>query len=234
MQVDSLLPGTGVRSALSQAITPQLKDVENDIGAYLKNRNKFLFNSNDSLKDLLDVYTGEPIRYHEPLTAAANAMLPFFKSNGGMEPWRQWLLSTGWDKLQTSRANKSTGQPMTAEQRQWINNWVAQNSGLKDSIEGLMTADDGWWDKKLKEYAKTRGLSKQSEFPIKDTVVHDMLDKLHNEAFNNAWAAWEQENSASSNIPGLYKEVKERLNVGDTMGAKQSSTQLEQILQMPK
>lgn len=234
MQVDSMLPGTGARSLLSQSITPQLKDVENDISAYLMNRNKFLFNGDDTLKDLLDVYTGEPIRYQEPLTAAANAFLPFFKTNGGMEPWREWLLSTGWDNLQSVRTNPVTGQQLSAEERSWVNNWIAKNSGLADSIDRLRTADDGWWDKKLKEYVKARGLKNQKEYPIKETVVHDMLNKLHNDAFKQAWAAWEQENASMSNIPGLYKEVKGRLNVGDTAGAAKASTQLEQLLQMPK
>ena len=233
-QVDSVIPGTGARSLLSQAITPQLKDVENDIGAYLMNRNKFLYSGNDELKDLVDVYTGEPIRYHEPLTAAVNAVLPFFKSNGGMEPWRQWLLSTGWDNLQTVRTNKVTGQPLTSEERFWINNWIAENGRLVEQIEGLRTADDGWWNKKLNEYAKARGLRNQKEFPIKETVVHDMLDQIHNNAFNEAWSAWEQSNATASNLPGYYREVKGRLNIGDTAGAAEKSTQLQQILDITK
>lgn len=234
MQADSILPFTGARSVLSQAITPQLKDVENDMLSYLANRNKFLFNGNEELKDLLDVYTGEPIRYNEPLVAAGNAMLPFFKSNGGLEPWRQWLLSTGWDNLQTIRTNKVTNQPLTAEERHWINNWIGKNGRLAEQIEGLRTADNGWWDKKLKEYAKARGLKNQKEFPIKETVVHDMLDQIHNEAFNQAWSAWEQENAASSNLPGYYREVKGRLNIGDTQGAADSSAKIQQILDISK
>jgi hypothetical protein len=234
MQIDSMIPGTGARSLLSQAITPQLKDVENDIGSYLKNRNKWLFGSNDQLKDLVDVYTGEPIRYHEPLTAAANAFLPFFKTNGGIEPWRQWLLDTGWDQLNTVRTNKSTGQPLTAEERSWINNWIGSNYGLAEKIDRLRTADDGWWDKQMKDYVKARGLKSQAEFPIKETVVHEYLTRLHNEAFNMAWAAWEQQNAQSANIPALTKEVQARLNVGDTAGAQRASNELEQILQMPK
>ena len=233
-QADSLIPGTGARSVLSQAITPQLKDVENDMLSYLKNRSKFLYNGNDELKDLVDVYTGEAIRYHEPLVAAGNALMPFFKSNGGMEPWRQWLLSSGWDNLQTIRTNKITGQPLSAEERFWINNWIGKNGRLAEQIDGLRTANDGWWSKKLNEYAKARGLKNQKEFPIKETVVHDMLDQIHNEAFNQAWSAWEQENATASNLPGYYKEVKGRLSIGDTAGAAKTSTELQQILDIRK
>lgn len=233
-QADSLIPGTGARSLLSQAVTPQLKDVENDVLSYLKNRNKFLYNGDGELKNLVDVYTGEPIKYNEPLVAAGNALMPFFKSNGGMEPWRQWLLSTGWDNLQTIRTNKVTGQPLSAAERSWVNNWIGKNAGLADKIERLRTADDGWWDKKLKEYAKARGLKNQKEFPIKETVVHDMLDQIHNDAFNQAWLAWEQENATASNIPSYYKEVKGRLGIGDTAGAARTSDQLQQLINLPK
>lgn len=234
MQVDSIIPLTGARSLLSQAVTPQLKDVENDMLSYLKNRNKFLYNGNEELKDLVDVYTGEPIRYSEPLVAAGNAFLPFFKSNGGMEPWRQWLLASGWDNLQTIRTNKITNQPLTAEERAWINNWIGKNGRLAEQIENLRTADNGWWDKKLKEYAKARGLKNQKEFPIKETVVHDMLDQIHNDAFNQAWNAWEQSNATASNLPGYYNEVKGRLNIGDTSGASKTSDELQGVLDIIK
>lgn len=231
-QVDSLIPYTGVRSTLSQAITPQLKDVENDMGSYLKNRNKFLFSQDDQLKDLVDIYTGEPIRYQEPLTAAANALMPFFKSNGGMEPWRQWLLSSGWDNLQALRTDKNTGQPLNTEQRSYINNWIAQNMDLKGAVEKMMNRPDGYWDKKIREYTKDRGQQTQSEFPIKETVVHEMLDKIHNDAFNAAFAAMEQENAVGAHIAGLTKQRNSYLNRGQTSEATDKATQLKNLLEM--
>ena len=231
-QADAMIPYTGVRSTLSQAITPQLKDVENDIGSYLKNRNKFLFSSDDQLKDLVDIYTGEPIRYQEPLIAATNALMPFFKSNGGMEPWRQWLLSTGWDNLQTLRTDKNTGQPLNVEQRSYINNWIAQNMDLKGTIEKMMTRPDGYWDKKIREYTKNRGQQTQAQYPIKELVVHQMLDKIHNDAFNAAFAAMEQNNAVSAHISGLTKQRNTYLNRGQTSEANDKATQLQNLLQM--
>ena len=47
-----------------------------------------------------------------------------FKSNGGMEPWRQWLLATGWDGLQKVRINKHTKEPLEPEDKHFINNWI--------------------------------------------------------------------------------------------------------------
>ena len=105
--LNTSLPQSGVRTILNNAITPQLKDVKNDMGAMLKNMNKFMFPTNTKgLPDQIDIYTGQPIRYYEGMTAAANALTPMFKQNGGMEPWRQWLLSTGWDGLSKKRVNE--------------------------------------------------------------------------------------------------------------------------------
>ena len=84
--INSMLPFAGGRNLLSEVITPQLKDVETEWQYYLANRNKYLFNNQVLLPDALDIYTGEPIKYQEPLTAAVNALLPAFKTKGGMEP----------------------------------------------------------------------------------------------------------------------------------------------------
>lgn len=232
MQADSMIPYTGVRSMLSKAITPQLKDVENDFNSYLANRNKFLYSGNEVLKDMLDIYTGQPINFHEPLTAAANAMLPFFKSNGGMEPWRQWLLTTGWDNLQTVRTNPTTKEPLTPDERQFVNNWIAQNGGLAAQVEKMRTAPDKFWDSKIKEYVKARGLQDQATMPIKKMVVHEELDRIHNEAFNMAFAALEQQNAVSSMVGGYKSRRDRRLAIGDIQGASSDATQVQELLQM--
>ena len=151
-QANMTIPYAGVRTILNKAITPQLKDVENDFFAQLSNMNKFMFKGNDYLQDQLDIYTGQPIRYHDPITAGINAILPVFNSNGGMEPWRQWLLSTGWDGLQQIRTNKITGDPLSTSDRRWINNWIAKNANLKAQVLNMMTEGDGFWTKKQKEY----------------------------------------------------------------------------------
>ena len=188
-QTNMMIPYAGVRTVLNKAISPQLKDVENDFFSQLANMNKFMFNGNDYLKDQLDIYTGNPINYFDPLTAGFNSLLPAFHTNGGLEPWRQWLLSTGWDGLQKIRKNRITGQPLSSEDRYWINNWIAQNSNLQIQIQAMMTEGDGFWKKKMQEYRKDRGQQPQTDFPINEHLVHRELDRIHDRAFNDAWNA---------------------------------------------
>jgi len=232
-QADSLIPfaPSGMRSILNNAIAPQLKDVENDWGSLMSNKWKFLNPPN--LVDQLDMYTGKPIRFHEPLTAATNAFMPFFKSNGDMEPWRQWLLSTGWDSLPSMRSNPITKMPITTRDRQWINNWIANNMNLAGQIEGMMTASDGFWGKKLKEYKKTRGLQKQADYPIKELVVHEELDRIHRDAMRFACSALERFHEQYSSIGERNLQVKNALrrgNIPKALDSLEGRKELEQLL----
>ena len=224
-----LLPQAGVRSVLSKAITPQLKDVETEFWSYMKNYNRFFYSGNTDLKDQLDVFTGDRVNYTEPLTSAINSVLPFFKSNGGTEPWRQWLLSTGWNGLNNLRTNKLTGQPLTPDERYFINNWIAQHGGLKKQVQQLMNEEKK--GKYIQQYVDARGQKKQKEMPISKTYVHQRLDRMIDNAFNAAWHALELEHESYYHIPILEEFKKQQLEQRDPQGARKTSDQIQQLLQ---
>ena len=69
--------------------------------------------------------------------------------------------------------------------------------------------------KEIKKYAKARGTSDQSEFPIKETVVHQALNDMHNAAFKRAYAAMNQQNSKYSNIDALQQGRNAAIGRGD-------------------
>jgi len=234
--VDSLIPFSGARGLLSKAVTSQVKDVKNEWQYHLANRNKFLFNNNAILKDALDVYTGEPIRYFEGLTAAANAFMPAFKSNGGMEPWRQWLLDTGWDNLQIMQTNPLSKDPVDPATQQWINNWIGKKYPLVKRIEEMMNHPHEYWDKKIKEYKIGRGNLEQKDFPIKQLVVHQHLDELHRKARQAAWKAYKKEQAGKAALlQGGYKEdIKQKLRRGNVKGAKQSQQEYLDVINIAK
>ena len=233
-QTDMMIPYKGVRNILNNAITPQIKDVENDFLAHLANGNKFMFSGNEYLKDLMDIYTGEPIRYHDPLTAASNALLPMFQSNGGMEPWRQWLLSTGWDNLQKIRRNKITKMPLTTEDRHFMNNWIAKNGGLKAQVMNMMIEGDGFWQKKMKEYGKARGLKHQKDFPVKEFLVHRELDLIHERAFDGAWDALQARNERYNMVGMETNHRNVELRRGNIKGASETQKRLSELQRVRK
>jgi len=233
---NSMLPGAGARSVLNNVVTPQLKDVENEFLHHLANKNKFLFSGNEFLKDYLDLYTGEPIRYFEPLTAAANALMPAFKSNGGVEPWRQWMLETGWDGLQEIQTNPLNGQPVKPEALQHINNFIATKYPLVKRIEEMMNHPDGYWDKKIKEYKIGRGDLEQKDFPVKKLVVHQALSELHRKARKAGWESWKRtEAGKAQTMEGAYRQKRDdQLRRGDVKGAKETTEQMLDIISITK
>jgi hypothetical protein len=231
MQVDSMIPGTGVRSILNKALTPQLKDVETNFLSYLANRNKFLPPVGSELFDLVDVYTGKPIDYTDSINSAVNSLLPFFKTNGGNEEWRQKLLATGWDGLQAVKTNPINGQPLTPEERNFVNNWIGQNYGLDKKVEEFLNKDDAWYERQLQKYVKARGLKNQSQFPIKKTFVYEYLDELHTEAFKQAFAALETQRTALFNKGVLQKATEDMIQQGNYGGAADAA---QRIIDMPK
>ena len=111
-------------------------------------------------------------------------------------------------------------------ERQFINNWIADNENLGEKIGDLLSKNDNYWMKEIKKYAKARGLSDQSEFPIKETVVHSVLDDMHNAAFKRAYAAMNQQYTKYSNQDALQQGVNAAIKRGDYEKAVDYKTEL--------
>ena len=225
-QINMLIPGTSLRTILNNAMGGGLRDVKNDFQHYLANNWRFMIHDNPELPNMVDVYTGKPIKFHENVfTNAANAILPFFKQNGGMEPWRQWLLSTGWDGLHETRKNVITGGKLTEFDRQWINNWIGKNGNLIPQIEKLMNHPDRYYTKEIQRYKKALGNKKQTDFSIKKTLVHRELTRIHNQAIKLATLHLERWYAAQGEDLVLDRyarsRVDQRLGTGDPEGAAQ-------------
>ena len=228
------IPFRGIRSILNNAISPGLRDVNNDFFSYMQNANKFIMPTGEdaALPELLDVFTGKPIKGYESITQAANALLPMFKQNGSMEPWRQWMLSTGWDGMTKLRTNKFTGQPLTAHERHFINNWMGKNANLKGQVIKLMTENDGYFQDKMKEYDKKL----KGKVNVKEWVVHRELDRIIDRAYDGAWDALEAYN-AEQGYTSQGRELKmlrHQMQQGDVSGSSETQKRLKKLHQMAK
>ena len=237
-EVDSMMFPSGLRGVLNNALSPALKDVERDFGQYIANRWRFLKPIGDGLKGELDVYTGKGIRYFEPLTAAANALLPMFKTNGGMEPWRQWLIDTGWDGLNEKRVNPMTSGTMDAEQRRWINNWIAENADLEGQITEMMEKDPELKDlqefnaiRKAGGYSLGDGGGDQVEWKIRRSMTHRKLTMIHDRAFEMAFEKWREKHPDHYNLGASQKAVDSYLQSGFYRAADRQSQTLKKDIE---
>jgi hypothetical protein len=168
-----VVPLSGLRTIVNNTFAPQLKDVERDLGSMIADR---MFPIANTLEDEIDIYTGQPINYVNPINAGINAILPFLKSNGGMEPWRQWLVETGWDGGSRIRKNPDTGIEYSPWDRQWIHRFVAQHMNLAGQIQALSESPE--LNAEMKEYKQQldAGQYSQAEFPVESTRVYKQLD----------------------------------------------------------
>ena len=108
---------------------------------------------------------------------------------------------------------------MTPDQRKFVNTWVGKNYKLGEKVEELMNQKDAWWGKELKKYAKARSLKTQAEYPIKATLLHELLDEMHQQAYDQAWAAMRTENSSLYTQGILQQAVKDQIRSGNYKGA---------------
>ncbi len=219
--VDSYIPGTGIRSVLSKAISPQLKDVGNTFQEQLANRNRWIPFINEALVDAKDIYTGESINYADPMTAIANSLLPFGRSNGGMEPWRQKFIESGWTGMKQHRTNPDTGEKYTPQQRQAMDSWIAENSGLGAEVQEIFEADNKWWKKNLTEFVKARGLKPKNIMDVKDIYLYQRLDELHDQAYADAYDALKAQDESIGEQARLKDETAAANARGDFDAAKQ-------------
>jgi hypothetical protein len=198
------------------------------------NRNKFLFQSNNLLKDQIDIYTGDRINYTDPMTSGINSVLPIFKSNGGIEPFRQWLIGTGWDGLHTMRMNPNIpGKKLDKDERWFVNDWVARNAGLKEQIEALMKIDQNPNDKRsLTAYRQTLRNQGQAKFPIGETFIHDKLTEMHNKAFALAFKQLELERRESRPMSLMEKHKRQLMEHGDYDKALSTQEQIEELIRL--
>ena len=182
-QIDVAIPGAGVRSALNDVIAPQLFDVEDNFLGYLANRNRFL--TQPWLDEMIDPFTGETINGNQfPLQRFIGRFLPF-ENMGGDEPWRKWMLSTGWTGLSEPMTNPYTGEELTPEQRQWVNRWIGENGNWDKEMESYMKMDDGQFKR---EWLKLKG--KRAKLDIGKTYIHEILDESKKRQFDAAWNAY--------------------------------------------
>jgi hypothetical protein len=221
--VDTMLPGAGVRSALNDVLAPQLFDVEDNFQSYLANRNRWL--TNPLLTEAVDPFTGNEIngaRY--PLEKFMGRFMPFWESAGGDEPWRRWMMSTGWTGLSEPMTDPYTGEKLPPDARQWINAWIGKNGGWDKEMEGYMKWDDGKFES---EWKKLHG--KRAKLDIGQSYIHEMLDESKNRQFNAAWDAYIMEHPQVRDQQILKDAQKSETKAGNYGAAVGLAEQAENI-----
>jgi len=156
-QARASVPLSGSLGMVSNAITSSQKDIYNDFMGYVANRIPGL---SSTLPEQIDFWTGRPLNdIDNPILRIYNAMSPV-KISDGDEPWRQWLIQTGFDGV--ARLNRdSSGQiEYTPEMREMVMKYIGDqqvyleiaggtNEKTGEKFKGIM------YDKKFNDQIAT-------------------------------------------------------------------------------
>ena len=113
----AMIPQSGALGVLSNAITSTQKDIESDVIKYVQNKTPI---ASSFLPDQIDIWTGKPLNdIDNPILRMLNAVNPI-KVSGTEEPWRKWLLTTGWDGLGRLTKDSTGSYEYTATEREFI------------------------------------------------------------------------------------------------------------------
>ena len=124
----SFLPLSGGAGVTSNAITSSQKDIEAEVDQYIKNRLPFF---SSQLPEQVDIWTGEPVNdIDNPVLRVLNAISPI-QVSGTAEPWRQWLLETGWDGLAMLNKDSTGSYEYTPQERELINKYIGEQQMWK-------------------------------------------------------------------------------------------------------
>ena len=123
------IPQAGALSVISNAITSSQKDIYNDFIGYVKNK---VPGFSSQLPEQIDIYTGKPLNdIDNPVLRTLNAVNPV-KISEGTEPWRQWLIDSGWDGVQMIRKDSSGNHEYTTQEREMLYKYIGEQQIWKE------------------------------------------------------------------------------------------------------
>ena len=150
----SLLPMSGLRSELGRLMSPELREVDQDLFQLFHNRNKWvdLINPDTALPNAYDWIDGKPIGYPEDFfTRMWNAVMPM-KVSDGMTPERQFLIDIEFDSRPTF--NKAAGGvDYTPAERSELFSLMGKQQIFRDELRRIMeTTDAKKWRESIKAH----------------------------------------------------------------------------------
>ena len=212
-----LLPGSGFRNEFARLLTPQLKEVDQELNQIIANRNPGLKGQLPDLYDWMDgSKVGEPLNF---MTRVWNTYSPLWKVSEKVSPEKQFLIDIEWDGRPSLRTN-GKGIEYSPDQRSEITRIMGEDGSFAKEVNRLMRSSDGQRFRKAWKEAANKGVRfDRSEF----LDLHRRLD----DALNNA------KRSAEMQIAD-FESVQEKQFINYEMDRASQLGDVERILLLQK
>ena len=229
------IPQSGNLAIISDAITSSQKDIYKDLMGYVANRIPV---ASSMLAEQRDLWTGKPLNDIDNVALRiANSVSPV-KISGTAEPWRQWLLKTGYDGVSRLRYTSEGSREYTADERDLIGQYFGETQPYK-KIEAIM--DNEEFNRQIEEMREFRrsGVTYE-EVKLKESKlpVYAYIDSVVNNAKEYAEARLMQQHPEVWQGVQGQQMVDKALNRGDIKGAQEAAQwtdkQVQQVRELRK
>ena len=220
----SMIPQSGALGVLSNAITSTQKDIQADIVKYVQNKTPI---ASSFLPEQIDIWTGEPLNdIDNPFLRILNSLSPI-KISGTEEPWRKWLLTTGWDGLGRLKKDSTGSYEYTEAEREAIYKHIGEQK-LYKKLMPLM--NNSRYNKELKLLRAHRATGDDLEnqrikLKTQQLPLFQKLDQIIKDAQFLAEKEVLSEKPDVLNTIVRQQVVNQRMKQGDVMGARQQQQQ---------
>jgi hypothetical protein len=168
----SLVPGSGIRGEFSRLLTPQLKEVEQELLDLVANRNPI---AKDTLPDVHDWIDGGKVGMPDSIwTRIWNTYSPW-KVHDGMSEEKQFLVDVEFDARPSLQTN-GKGVDYTNEMRSQVTDRMGQDGYFKQGIREVMNGIEGKKFRQLYKEARRRGANVDAADLL--NVHHELRTKL--------------------------------------------------------
>ena len=232
----STLPLSGGAGVVAKAISSSQKDLEGEIIEYIQNRTPYL---SSLLPEQIDIWTGTPLNdIDNPFLRILNAISPV-QVSGTREPWRVWLLETGWDGLPMLKKDSSGSITWTPEEREEINRYIGEQQIYKQ-LQRLMKS------KKYKEDLEQLRVHRSTNADLDSDIVkiktsqlplYKEIDRIVSQAQKVAEARFFSNNPDRAEDVRQQKIADKQMKQGNVPGAirtQKRNIETQQLLQMSK
>ena len=220
--ISSLAPLSGLRNEAGRVISPAYRELDNELGQLIRNRNRFLdpLDPDGALPEAPDWLTGNPIGYSEnPFIRFRNGATPFKvrEADAAIEE-RQFLFAIEYDARPVMNATPN-GAKYTPAQRAAIRKAMGNDPLLLGGIRQIMNEmpAEQWRDKLKKARGGVLLGLGGKEIPAKDfDRLYSRLDALLLEVKGRA-------------VNRLSDEMKKEIGIADNQ-ALQNATEIKKGL----
>ena len=232
----AIIPQSGALGVASNAITSTQKDIESSIPKYVANKIPI---ASSFLPEQRDFWTGEPLNdIQNPILRILNSLSPI-KISGTKEPWRDWLLTTGWDGLGRLKMDSTGSYEYTEAQRDFIYQRIGQMQLYKKLIPLMEDKELNRQTGLLRSHRVQGGDLDNEQIKLKTQKlpIFTKIDAIVKEAQLIAEREFLEMNKDVQNTIIQQQKVDFEMNQGNVQGAsdlQKKELETRKLLQMPK